>query len=153
VRGLAEVLSESEPGAEPARPASAQSDEALRLAALERDLVAAIGRKDLAAYDRIVADDYTVQDIAGKTLTKPEIMASYRSGARGYRDLEIEDVVARIYGDTAVVTARTRGFRIENGQETPNRVRYMRVYARRGGMWKAVAQMSAPEQSAEPKSK
>ena len=53
--------------------------------------------------------------------------------------------MARVYGDTAVVTARTKGFRIEEGREVPNRVRYIRVYARRGGTWKAVSQMAAPE--------
>jgi hypothetical protein len=31
-----------------------------------------------------------------------------------------------------------------NGKEEENRVRYVRVYARRGGRWRAVAQMAAP---------
>ncbi len=125
-------------------PASS-TGEAARVEQLEKDLVAAIAAKDLATYDRLVADDYAVVDASGKTITKAEVMASYKSGERGYRDLTIYDVRGRVYGDTAVVTARTRGFRFENGKELPNRVRYMRVFARRDGVWKAVAQMSAPE--------
>jgi ketosteroid isomerase-like protein len=132
----------------PPGPVAAQTEDAARLEALERELVAAIARKDLATYDRIVADDYAVQDVSGKSITKPEIMASYRDGTRGYRELTIYDVVARVYGDTAVVSARTRGFRVEDGREVENRVRYIRVYARRGGSWKAVAQMAAPESEA-----
>jgi ketosteroid isomerase-like protein len=112
---------------------------------LERELVAAIGRGDLETYDRIVAEDYVAQTVAGETITKEQAMASYRSGARGYRDLEIFDVRCRVSGDTAVVFARTKGFRVENGRESENRVRYVRVYARRGGAWKAVAQMAAME--------
>ena len=111
---------------------------------LERELVAAIGSKDLATYDRIVADDYVAFDIAGKANTKAEIMAGYRSGARGYTNLEIFDVQGRIFGDTAVVSARTKGFRREGDHDVPNNVQYIRVYARRDGRWRAVAQKSAP---------
>jgi len=111
---------------------------------LERELVAAIGKLDLTAYDRIVADDYVVVDATGKKITKAEVLASSRDGSRKYTNLEIYDVESRIYGDTAIVTARTKGMRRENGQDIVNDVRYMRVYVRRDGKWRAVAQMSTP---------
>lgn len=111
---------------------------------LERELVSAIGRGDLATYDRIVADDYVAFEASGKTSAKAEILASYRSGARKYTGLEIYDVEARIFGDAAVVSAKTKGFRKEGDRDVPNRVRYVRVYARREGRWRAVAQMAAP---------
>jgi len=122
-------------------PASASAPDAERL---ERELVAAISRTDLATYDRIVADDYAVIDASGKRITKAEVMASYRDGSRGYTNLEIFDVASSLHGDTAVVTARTKGMRRENGQDIVNDVRYMRVYARRNGRWQAVSQMSTP---------
>jgi len=124
-----------------ASPAIGGAEEVERL---ERELVTAIGKKDLATYDRIVADDYVVFDPTGKILTKAEIMASYQSGSRGYSGLEIYDVSGRVFGDTAVVSARTKGFRHEDGRDVPNRVRYVRVFSRRGGRWQAVSQMSAP---------
>ena len=111
---------------------------------LERTLVEAIAKTDLAAYDRIVADDYAVIDPSGKEITKAEVIASYKDGTRRYTNLEIYDVRGRVFGDTAVVSARTRGLRRENGQDVPNNVRYIRVYARRDGRWRAVSQMSAP---------
>jgi ketosteroid isomerase-like protein len=116
--------------------------------ALERQLVEAIGRKDLATYDRIVADDYVVVDASGKDITKAEVMASYRDGTRGYTGLEIFDVRTHVFGDTAVVSARTKGMRREEGRDVPNDNRYVRVYARRGGHWRAVTQMSAPARPA-----
>jgi len=127
-----------------ASPPKSSSEE---VEGLERELVAAIGKKDLATYDRIVADDYVVFDSSGKQLTKAEIIASYRSGSRGYTGLEIYDVSGHVFGDTAVVSAKTKGSRIEDGRETPNRVRYIRVFARRGGRWQAVSQMSAPAEN------
>jgi ketosteroid isomerase-like protein len=119
-------------------------DASTAIAALEQELVDAIARTDLATYDRIVADDYVAYEASGKESTKAEIVASYSSGTRHYSDLKIFDLRARVYGDTAVVTARTEGFRREGQKEVPNRVRYIRVYARRGGTWRAVAQMATP---------
>jgi ketosteroid isomerase-like protein len=124
-------------------PATAR-DASREVERLERDLVAAIGRGDLATYDRIVADDYVAFEASGKTTPKAEILASYRSGARKYTDLTIFDVEGRVFGDTAVVTAKTKGLRREGDRDVPNRVRYMRVYAKRDGRWRAVAQMAAP---------
>jgi ketosteroid isomerase-like protein len=127
-----------------ARPTAAQSQNpAGAVEALERELVAAIGRGDLATYDRIVADDYVVFPASGPETTKAEILASYRSGALHYTGLEIFDVKARVFGDAAVVGAKTKGMRREGDRDVPNRVRYIRVFARRGGRWQAVTQMSA----------
>jgi ketosteroid isomerase-like protein len=128
----------------PCRAAPPDTDPAATLERLEQELVAAIAQKDLATYDRIVADDYIALDPSGKELTKAEIMASYRSGSRGYSGLEIYDVHARFFSDTGVVSAKTKGFRREGDRDVPNRVRYIRVFARRGGRWQAVTQMSAP---------
>jgi ketosteroid isomerase-like protein len=126
-------------------PASIPAQDAPReVEQLERDLVAAIGRGDLATYDRIVADDYVAFLPDGGENSKAEILASYRSGGRAYTGLEIFDVKARIFGDTAVVGAKTKGSRREGGRDVPNRVRYIRVFAKREGRWRAVAQMSAP---------
>jgi ketosteroid isomerase-like protein len=111
---------------------------------LERELVAAIAKTDLATYDRIVADDYIAFQASGKESTKQDILASYRAGTLHYTGLEIFDVRGRVYGDTAVVSARTKGFRREGDQDVPNNVQYIRVYARREGRWRAVAQKAAP---------
>jgi homoserine O-acetyltransferase len=122
----------------------APSPEAEELKALEQRLVTAIGARDLATYDTLVADDYVVIEAAGTVRTKADVMASYRSGDRGYRDLKIDEVKANIFGDTAVVHARTTGTRILDGKEELNRVRYVRVYSRHSGRWQAVAQMATP---------
>jgi ketosteroid isomerase-like protein len=124
--------------------AAPAADEGRTVENLERELVHAIAHTDLETYDRIVADDYVAFLPSGQIATKAEIMASYRAGTRHYSDLEIDEVEARVYGDTAVVSARTRGLRRQGDREVPNRVHYIRIFARRQGRWQAVAQMSAP---------
>jgi ketosteroid isomerase-like protein len=122
-------------------PAASGAEE---IEALEQRLVAAIGAGDLAAYAELVADDYVATRSDGTEMTKAQVMESYRSGTRGYVGLAISDVKSRVHGDTGVVTARTRGKRIEDGRQVENRVLYVRVWARRGGRWQAVAQLSTP---------
>jgi ketosteroid isomerase-like protein len=128
----------------PSGAAAPPEDTAREVERLERELVAAIRTGDLAVYDRTVADDYVVVGPGGDR-GKAEVMAGYRSGERSYPGLEITDVAVHVYGETALVTARTLGDRREGGREEPNRVRYLRVYARRGGRWQAVAQMAVPQ--------
>ena len=52
-----------------------------------------------------------------------------------------------VYGDTATINARTFGDRVEQGKTVPNRVRYMRVWMKREGQWRAIAQMARPLES------
>lgn len=111
---------------------------------IEQQLVAAIAARDLTTYDRLVADDYVVVNASGAETTKAQVMASYRSGERAYTSLEIAEIKVHVYGDTAVLSARTSGLRRENGKDVPNLVRYIRVYARRNGRWQAVLQMATP---------
>jgi ketosteroid isomerase-like protein len=128
----------------PPGQAAETKDAVAEVESLERELVAAIAKTDLATYDRIVADDYIAFLASGKESTKQEILASYRAGTLHYTALEIYDVRGRVFGDTAVVSARTKGFRREGDQDVPNNVQYIRVYARREGRWRAVAQKAAP---------
>jgi ketosteroid isomerase-like protein len=111
--------------------------------AKERELIAAIGSRDLPSYERLVADDYVALRGAARQ-TKEQVIAGYQAGSLAYRDLGIEDVEVKVFGEVAVLSARTTGQRIENGQESPNRVRYLRVWARREGTWQAVVQMAVP---------
>ncbi len=127
----------------PAAAAPAE-DPVRQVESLERELVGAIAKTDLAAYDRIVADDYVAIEPSGKENAKADILASYRAGTRRYTNLEIFDVRGRVFGDTAIVGARTKGMRREGGRDVPNNVHYIRVYARRDGRWRAVAQKSSP---------
>ena len=110
---------------------------------LERELLRAIGSGDLTAYDRLVADDYVAVRAAGDQ-TKAQVLDGYRAGKLAFKGLGITNVETRVLGDTAVVWASTLGTRVEDGRELPNRVRYLRVWTRRDGAWRAVLQMAVP---------
>jgi ketosteroid isomerase-like protein len=126
--------------APPTGRAGNAADDVVRL---EHELVRAIGSGDLAAYDRLVADDYVTVRAMGDQ-TKAQVVDGYRAGRLSFRGLDITDVQTRVLGETAVVWASTLGTRVEDGRETANRVRYLRVWAKRDGAWRAVLQMAVP---------
>lgn len=136
--GLTIALGGSLAGAQPA------VDERTIVERAERALVAAIRAGDLAAYDRLVADDYVVITATGEDQSKTDVMAIYRAGDLKFPDLDIHDVRVHVFGDAAIVAARTSGVRREDDRDVPNRVRYVRVFSRRNGEWKAVAHISRP---------
>jgi homoserine O-acetyltransferase len=126
-----------------APPAGGVGSVAQEIEASERALIAAIGSNDLAAYDRLVDDGYVALRGTGDQ-TKAQVMETYRAGRLAYRGLDITDVQVRVLGDTALLWARTLGSRLEERREQPNRVRYLRIWAHRNGVWRAVLQMAAP---------
>lgn len=110
---------------------------------LEQQLVAAIEAKDLTTYQKLVAEDYVAVGAAGEQ-TRAQAIEAYRSGALSLPGLKIGEVKVHVYGDTAMISARTFGDRVEGGKTVPNRVRYMRIWMKRQGQWRAVAQMARP---------
>ena len=113
---------------------------------LEQQLVTAIEGKDFATYQRLVAEDYVAVGANGEQ-TRAQAMEAYRSGALSLPGLKIGEIKVHVYGDTAMISARTFGDRVEKGQTVPNRVRYMRIWMKRQGHWQAIAQMARPLES------
>ncbi|HEX7999558.1 MAG TPA: nuclear transport factor 2 family protein [Pyrinomonadaceae bacterium] len=88
---------------------------------------------DMTAYDRIVADDFTITHSNGKVLNKAEKRANIigdhiTDPAAPFR---IGESIVRIYGTTAVSV----GYIIEN----TSRVRFTNTYVKKDGRWQVVA--------------
>ena len=72
--------------------------------------------------------------------TKAQWLANHKPGQSPYDAYDVDDMKIRVYGDTAVVTARTtpKG-RDSKGKPITGQYRYLRVWAKRDGQWRAVA--------------
>jgi ketosteroid isomerase-like protein len=116
---------------------------------LERRFSDAVVRSDRAFFERVLADDFTHTSHSGAFKTKSEWMAESKfddpqadpgAGPTRYESLDVDDLQVRIYGDTAVVTGRTtpKG-RNAKGEPITGHYRYLRVWAKREGQWRAVA--------------
>ncbi len=107
---------------------------------LEAEFNEAIVKADLEAFDRLMADDFTHTNQSGKFRTKAEWLANHKPGRSAYDAFEVDDLDVRVYGDAAVVTARsTPKGRTSTGEPITGQFRFLRVWARRDGRWQAVA--------------
>ncbi len=107
---------------------------------LERAWFDAYLKRDVATLDRILADDYTFIAPNGQVVTKSAGWS--RLGRLHYDRLEVDDIHVRLYGDTAVLTARVQVEGRLGDEDLSGAYRHTRVYARQNGSWRAVAGQS-----------
>jgi len=71
--------------------------------------------------------------------TKQDTVSARKSGQLRYESINVSDMVVRLYGDTAVVTARADVKGHQLGEDFSGPYRYTRVWVRRSGHWQAVS--------------
>jgi ketosteroid isomerase-like protein len=96
-------------------------------------------RRDPEFPQRMLADDYVAIGPLGQVTTKKEAISARRSGQLRYDNIDVSDMVVRLYGDTAVVTARADVKGHQLGEDFSGPYRYTRVWVRRSGRWQAVS--------------
>ena len=96
-------------------------------------------RRDAEFSQRTLAEDYVAITPLGQVTTKKETITARRSGQLRYDAMNVSDMVVRIYGDTAVVTARADVKGHQLGEDFSGPYRYTRVWVRRSGRWQTVS--------------
>lgn len=102
-------------------------------------------KNDAAVLDRLLAESWMNTNAGGTVTTKAQLMEILKTSPFKIMSIENDDVKVRVYGETAVVTGRsksTRGGR-DNALAT-GEVRFTRVYAKPQGRWQVVAAQSTP---------
>jgi ketosteroid isomerase-like protein len=107
---------------------------------LEGQINAAVVSADLRVFERLLADDFTHTNQSGVFRTKAQWLANHKPGQSPYTRYDVDELKIRVYGDTAVVTARTTPQGQDSkGKPITGQYRYLRVWANRDGQWRAVA--------------
>jgi len=106
---------------------------------MERQAKEASLRRDADFSLRTLADDYVAITPLGQVTTKQETISARRSGQLRYESMNITDMVVRLYGDTAVVTARADVKGHQLGEDFSGPYRYTRVWVRSNGRWQTVS--------------
>jgi uncharacterized protein (TIGR02246 family) len=106
----------------------------------EEQINAAVVSGDLHVFEQLLADDFTHTNQAGIFRTGAQWLANHKPGQSPYTRYDVDELKIRVYGDTAVVTARTtpKG-QDSRGRPITGQYRYLRVWAKRDGKWRAVA--------------
>ncbi len=106
---------------------------------MERQAKEASLHRDADFSLRTLAEDYVAITPLGQITTKQDTVSARRSGQLRYEAINITDMVVRLYGDTAVVTARADVKGHQLGEDFSGPYRYTRVWVRRSGHWQAVS--------------
>jgi ketosteroid isomerase-like protein len=106
---------------------------------MERQAREASLRRDADFSQRTLAEDYVAITPLGQVTTKRDTLSARRSGQLRYDTIDVSDMVVRVYGDMAVVTARADVKGHQLGEDFSGPYRYTRVWVRRTGHWQAVS--------------
>ncbi len=96
-------------------------------------------RRDPDFSQKTLAEDYVAITPLGQVTTKQDTVSARKSGQLRYETIDVSDMVVRVYGDTAVVTARADVKGHQLGEDFSGPYRYTRVWVRRTGHWQAVS--------------
>jgi ketosteroid isomerase-like protein len=106
---------------------------------LERQAKDAALHRDAAFVERTLADDYVAITPLGQIVSKAETIAARKTAQLRYDAIDVSDMVVRLYGNTAIVTARAAVKGTELGEEFSGPYRFTRVWVRRNGKWLTVS--------------
>ena len=106
---------------------------------LERQTKEASLHRDADFCQRTLADDYVGVTPLGQIATKQDVLRARKSGQLRYDTMDITEMVVRVYGDTAIVTARADVKGRQLGEDFSGPYRFTRVWIRRAGHWETVS--------------
>ncbi len=106
---------------------------------MERQAREASLHRDPDFSQKTLAEDYVAITPLGTVTTKQDTVSARKSGQLRYDSINVTDMVVRLYGDTAVVTARADVKGHQLGEDFSGPYRYTRVWVRRNGRWQAVS--------------
>jgi uncharacterized protein (TIGR02246 family) len=122
-----------------ARSADAQSEAHTAVSqALEAFRQASLAN-DASKLDALMADDCTAIVGPGLLVTKPQLLSALRDGSLVFDEVTFDDIVIRVYGNTAVVTHVMNIKERLSGTPLAGRYRTTRVFINADAGWRLIA--------------
>jgi hypothetical protein len=118
------------------RPGSSRDEDAVR--AMEARRGEALLKADTAALSGMTGDDFVEISRFGQVRTKADNMRDISSGALKLLSVKYSDMSVRLYGRVAVLTAVADNTGTFRGTPFSGKIRYTRIFVRRGSAWQAV---------------
>ncbi len=123
---------------------SSSNDEDL-IASLDTEYQSAVKKNDAATMDHLLADNFVLVTGSGKQYTKRDLVDEAASGRIVYSHQEDTDRTVRIWGDSAVVTAKLWERGTDSGKPFDYTVWFSDTYVRSPSGWRYVfGQSSLP---------
>jgi ketosteroid isomerase-like protein len=112
---------------------------------LNDDWVKAVMRADAGTLNRVMADDFFfTYPLEGDD--KAQFIADVTSGDLKMQHISREQLSVRVFGSTAVLTARDSATWTYHGRELSGQYKIIMVYTERDGRWQLCAFQACPMQ-------
>jgi ketosteroid isomerase-like protein len=110
---------------------------------MNEEWVTAMTKGDAATLERGMADDFIFSyPLEGDD--KAQFIADCVSGDLKVEHIHREQVTVRVFGPTAILTARDTSHWIYHGREISGQYKILNVYSKRDGEWKLCALQACP---------
>ncbi len=118
----------------------------LHLRQMNDEWVKAVMRADAAVLDRVMAEDfYFTYPLEGDD--KAQFIADVTSGDLKIEHITREQLTVRVFGSTAVLTARDSATWMYHGRELAGQYKVLIVFSERDGRWQMCAIQACPMQT------
>jgi ketosteroid isomerase-like protein len=129
---------------QPSATTTASPETVAALEKLNSEWLTAYKTRDGAVLDRILADDFEAIYPGGRILRKADLIRSATNPARTVSEIAWDDLKILVFGDVAVVRARSRIVGRNAEGDFSSRNDYADVYVRRAGAWRAISAHVVP---------
>jgi len=117
---------------------ASSSDDKKAVAALDTQYQAAVKANDAATMGSILADSFILVTGDGTTYTKQDLLKEAKGGKLVWEHQEDTDQTVRVWGNTAVVTAKLWEKGSEDGKAFDRLLWFSDTYVRTSSGWKYV---------------
>ena len=105
---------------------------------LDSEYQEAVKNNDAATIDRLLPEDFILQSSTGKTYTKTDVLNEAKNKAAVYEVQNDGDAIVRVWGSTAVITAKLHAKGTENGRPFDYSLWFSDTYTRAPNGWRYV---------------
>lgn len=115
---------------------------------LQRQLLAAIQRRDRETLSRIWADEYLGTAPDGRVVNKTDLLSAVEGGAITLESLEFNDLHTRLFDNIAVLTGHATVRANVSGADYSGSYRGTGIYIKRNGRWEIIGVHISPVRTA-----
>ncbi|MGA9767431.1 MAG: FKBP-type peptidyl-prolyl cis-trans isomerase [Blastocatellia bacterium] len=136
ILALASLAAGQAKGRRPARKQAASADQALK--DLKRQCMEGFKNRDKEILNRVLADDFIFTDDKGQILNKAQYIEAALKSIK-VESYSLDDLTARVYGDTGVVVGSRAGKFTIDGKPSSGNIRFTDTVVKRQGRWRVIA--------------
>ncbi|MBZ5659951.1 MAG: nuclear transport factor 2 family protein [Acidobacteriia bacterium] len=104
----------------------------------------ALPKGDVAALEKLYADDVVYTNARGETLSKTAHLTEIKGRKLAFQSFKHDDVSFHIYGTTGIVTGVSRSVVVNNGVVSNTPRKFVNVYSKVDGKWLCVGHTETP---------